>query len=213
MNKEQASPYATRSHKHLIYACDVMLVNACIAAVAYCMAWHADWIWGLLLFNAAAIIVLRQWISSVLKIHWLESPLNRLLKRLADILLSLTFLLTVFPVMIVVQAVVTKTSRQGRGKSVFEIVRVQVPERRAFHTVAFTLRCPWGSALVEKAPLAFSILAGRLSLWNISEAVIIRMTIPEKQNTEETQVTQEAQTTQEIQITQDQDTDTNIQQL
>lgn len=184
MKTESNIQAANKTHRHLIYVCDIILINACVIAVSYCMIWQADWLCYLLLINTAAIIVLRHWISSILKINWLASPLNLVLKRLADILLSLIILFTVFPVIIVMKAIMMKASRSGHGKSVFTIGHMQCHNEKPFKAVIFNSDT-WTGTILEKTPLIINILIGNISFWNISDVRRISIhSTPITQNTE-----------------------------
>ena len=83
---------------------------------------------------------------------------NRLLKRCLDVLLSLLFLLTLFPLIYVVVAVLTKWKHRG---SVFRVQRVCGMDGRVLRCLTF--RYPMRRWL-ERTPLVMSVFRGDLSL-------------------------------------------------
>lgn len=172
MKTEPVTQYETRTHRFLIYACDIILINACIVVVAYWTMRQVDWLWYLSFINTTAIGVLRYWIFHILKINWLASPLNMVLKRLTDILLSLIFLLTVFPVIIVMKAIMMKASRSGRGKSILTTGLMQYRNEKPFKAIIFNSNT-WTGSIFERMPLVINILVGNISFWNISDVRLI----------------------------------------
>lgn len=184
MKTEPVTQYETRTHKYLVYACDIMLINACVVVIAYCIIWQVDWLWYLSFLNTAAIVALRYWISSILKINWLASPLNLVLKRLADILLSLIFLFTAFPVIIVMKAIMMRATQSGSGKSILTTGHMQCRNGKPFKAIIFNSNT-WTGSISEKTPLVINILAGSISFWNISDVRQIPVhSTPITQNTE-----------------------------
>lgn len=124
----------------------------------------ADWLCGLLLLNNIALIILRQWISDILQIHWLLSPLNRMLKRLTDILLSLLFLSTIFPLTFIIQAVTTKRNSNG---SILTFRKMSIGQKKNISGIVFRKPIFPNNNYIERLPLALNILIGSVSFWDL----------------------------------------------
>ena len=86
--------------------------------------------------------------------HWY----NRLLKRCVDVLLSLLFLLTLFPLIYVVLAVLTKWKRLG---SVFRVQKVCGMDGRVVRCLTFRLAA---SRWLKRTPLVMAVFRGDLSM-------------------------------------------------
>lgn len=150
--------------KRLIWSIDIIMLNACGVAIYYALAIDTDYISALLAINGIAIIAFRQWICYSLQIHWLLSPLNRFLKRLADIVLATLFLLTLFPIMIILHAVVTKANHRG---PIFCFRKFTTGQNRFFTAIAFNANPFRGNKILEMTPLAFNIFIGSISIWDL----------------------------------------------
>jgi putative colanic acid biosynthesis UDP-glucose lipid carrier transferase len=83
---------------------------------------------------------------------------NRALKRLLDLLLSLIFLLTLFPLVYVVMAVLTKWKSPG---PVFRVHKRCGMDGREVRCLTFRHKA---IQLVERMPLMLSVFGGNLSL-------------------------------------------------
>lgn len=83
---------------------------------------------------------------------------NRMLKRCLDVVLSLLFLLTLFPLIYVVVAVLTKWKLRG---PVFRVDKICGMEGRVVRCLTF--RYPLGRWL-ERTPLAMAVVRGYLSM-------------------------------------------------
>lgn len=173
--------------RRLIYVCDAIILNACITAVAYVMHIGIDLLWAIILINAISLIALRQWLIHILEINWLTSPLNRCLKRLADIFVSCVYLLTLFPIILIICTIIIKknntgpilTKRQIRKNS--EIINV------------LTFNIAQGQKkLPTLLPIAINIIIGAVSLWDLNSLEIIQ-TEPDtvKQGEQEQSTTEE----------------------
>ncbi|MDE5560500.1 MAG: hypothetical protein K2J00_01660 [Bacteroidaceae bacterium] len=102
--------------------------------------------------------------SCILQIHWLESPLNRTLKRLADISLSLLFLLTIFPIIFILQAIVSK---RNNSKSILTSHKMHVGNEKHISGVVFRTSIFPMVNHAERFPLALNILVGSISIWDL----------------------------------------------
>lgn len=156
-------------HKRLTWACDLVILNACCLVVLQAWLIGTNWLCGVALLNFVAVVALRQWLMSALQIPGMTSPLNRSLKRAADLVAALLFLLTVFPVIIVVQAIVIKSSKHLRGP-LFAQNEIWVREEWSFRALTFS-NCPrplHGGLHIGTTPLALRLLTGKISLEDIS---------------------------------------------
>ncbi len=159
-------------HKRLTWVCDVIVLNACCLTVL--LAWFVgrDWIWGLSLLNCIAVIALRHWLMKSLQIPWLTSILNRVLKRLVDMAVSVLFLLTVFPVIIVVQAIVIKSGKRS-ARALFSRADVRLNDEEHFSALVFSNYSPEGAGnIMGMTPLVLNLLVGTISLTDISSLSI-----------------------------------------
>lgn len=169
--------YVHMFHKRLIWACDLIILNACCLAVMQVWLVGINWLLGLSLLNCIAIVALRQFLMSVLEIPGLVSLLNRVLKRTADILTSLIFLLTVFPVIIVIQAIIIKSNKQYGGP-LFTAKDVWIGDTGSFTAIVFS-NCPCNNGpCLGMTPLALRLLTGKISLTDIS-SLSIKPTVAE----------------------------------
>lgn len=158
-------------HKHLIWACDLIILNACCLTALQAWLVRMDWVWGLSLLNCLAVIALRLWLMRSLQISWMTSPLNRGLKRAADIMLATLFMATAFPIIILIQAIIIKSSKRHRGP-LFSAKEVWVGNKRHFTALIFS-NCPQrGGFNIGMTPLVMRLFTGKLSLSDISSLSI-----------------------------------------
>lgn len=154
----------TTFQKQIIWPADIIMLNACGVTMYYVFAIGIDYIFALLAINSIAIIAFRQWICYSLQIKWLLSPVNRFLKRLSDIVLAAFFLLTIFPIMIILHAVVTK---KNHGKSVFCLRKFTIGQDQSFTAIAFSANLFRDNTKWNSTPLVFNILIGTISVWDL----------------------------------------------
>ncbi len=154
-------------HKQLIWACDFIILNACCLTIMQVWFVGADLLWGLSLLNCVAVIALRQWLMKTLQIPWLVSLLNQGLKRLTDIVVSTLFLMTLFPAIITVLAILIKSSNNHR-KALFSEVEVYVNAEKHFTAWIFSNYPQQESKnLIYMTPLALQLLTGTISLSDV----------------------------------------------
>lgn len=152
---------------YLIYFLDIIILNACCITIAYSFLQEMDWLWGMLAFNNVAVIALRQWIYRIMGTNWLASPLNRTLKRLADIVCSLFFLLTAFPVILIVHLIYHHCSKEYRSDATLGFHDVQTTDGLIFSAAVIKPQIIKGSTVLNHTPIVFNILAGTISMWDI----------------------------------------------
>lgn len=158
-----ASTTNGKPYSRLISVYDLIILNATALTVAYSCSTNIDWLLGFIILNNLAVIALRQWIMHILHIHWLDSLLNRALKRLADIALSLIVLVSIFPITFVFYCVLIKRRHNG---AVIVPCKMQANSKH-FSTLKFNIQYD-STNLFHKAPLALSILIGSISFWDIT---------------------------------------------
>ncbi len=154
-------------HKQLTWACDLIILNACCLTVLQAWLVGIDWIWGISLLNCIAVITLRQWLMKSLQIPWLFSLLNQGLKRITDIIASILFLTTLFPIIIVIQTFVIKSSKNCRNP-LFSAVDVYTNEGRHFVALVFSNYSQPHGHLIGMTPVIFQLLTGTISLSDIT---------------------------------------------
>lgn len=158
-------------HKHLIWACDLIVLNACCLTVLQAWLVGMDWIWGLSLLNCIFMIALRLWLMRSLRISWMTSPLNRGLKRAADIMLAMLFMTTAFPIIILILAVIIKSNKRHKGP-LFSANEICVGEARRFTALTFSNCPPCKGLSIGMTPLVMYLLKGTISLSDISSLSI-----------------------------------------
>lgn len=125
---------------------------------------------------------------NLLGIGWLESILNRFIKRLTDIVISTFFLLTVFPIAYVISAILIRIQKGFADGSIIRIQEMQIKGRH-FSSIAFSKSGTiFDRPLLSNLPLAFNILLGTISIWDIASVQEIQV---QQVNEEEVQ-TEEA---------------------
>lgn len=154
-------------HKRLVGAFDLIILSGCCSATLQAWFIGIDWIWSLSVLNCIALVALRQWLMNSLQIHWKASPLNIGLKQATDIAISIALLLTLFPIIIVVMAILIKNSKQYGG-SIFAIAKISVGDKKNFNALVFS-NCPENCKIhIGMTPLILRILTGTISLCDIT---------------------------------------------
>lgn len=174
---------------YLIYFIDIIILNACCITIAYAFLLEMDWLWGLLAFNNIAVIALRQWIYRIMETNWLASPLNRTLKRLADIVCSLAFLLTLFPLILFIHTIYHLCSKKYRPDATIAFRDIQVTNGPSFTAAFITPQIIKGNTIINYTPIAFNILFGTISMWDICS-----IKLPDINNSADEQVAQYEET-------------------
>ncbi len=166
-------------HKRLTWACDIIIINAC--GLTALLTWSAgmDWAWGLSLLNCVAVIALRQWLMHSLEIPWMESWLNLGLKLMLGVLAAALFLVTAFPLIIVIQTILIKSSKL-QSKALFAEAEVHVGEEKSFNALVFNNSLTQGGSWLSASPLAVYFLVGKLTLSDISMLSVTRQTNEKK---------------------------------
>lgn len=157
----------------VVYAFDAIILNACILPITYTIIWKTDWLWGMLVCNLIAITILRHYIFSILNIHWLTSPLNRILKRLTDIICSFAFLVTLFPLILFFLIIFGLATRKSHGQSIFSIKKIKTDDNKEVSSLVFSEHCIHGNIFLEKAPLFIGVLIGYFSLGDLPKIQIL----------------------------------------
>jgi hypothetical protein len=146
-----------------------------------------DLLWAIILINAISLIALRQWLIHILEINWLTSPLNSCLKRLADIFVSCVYLLTLFPIILIICTIIIKKNNTGPILAKRQIRKnSEIINVLTFNIVQGQKKIP---ALL---PIAINIIIGAVSLWDLNSLEIIQ-TEPDtvKQGEQEQSATEE----------------------
>lgn len=157
----------------VVYAFDAIILNACILPITYTIIWKTDWLWGLLVCNLIAITILRQYVFGILNIHWLSSPLNRISKRLTDIICSFVFLTTLFPLILFAMIIFELATRKSHEQPMFSIKKVKTDGNKEFSSLVFSEHCIHGNIFLEKAPLFIGVLIGYFSLGDLPKIQIL----------------------------------------
>lgn len=164
MNKNIAD-YTDRFRLHLVLACDIIMLSAVCMALCYALFVGLTYFLIWLGLNAITMIVFRHWLYYSLQIPWLSSHFNRALKRFADIILSTAYILTLLPLIFVVQALVTK---RKSGGPVLSFRQMRIGEGKPFIAMLFCNKSVWDIRFLNYSPIAFNILVGTLSIWDLS---------------------------------------------
>mgnify|MGYP006991639736 CR=1 FL=1 len=112
-----------------------------------------------------------------LDIHWLESILNKALKRLTDIAVALLFIITLLPILIVICTIILKRQKTGPVLTFCEIC--PNADKKNFEGLVFNDSEQLKKYNLRYAPLAFNLLVGQISLWDLKEFTEI---IPHTEN-------------------------------
>ena len=155
-------------HKFLMYlisAFDIIMLNACFVVLYYGICIQTDIIFVSLVFNSLTIIGLREWLTHSLQIPWLYSPFNRTIKRGADIFISILFILTGLPIIYIAKAIYTK--KRKHSGSVVKVCNVSLENGKNFNVIAFNDNAVYEKLCLNLAPIAFNIIYGQLSIWDL----------------------------------------------
>lgn len=175
-------------YKHLISVFDISILNSVCIFIAYLFLHEINWLCGLLVVNFLLIVALRQWFMHCLDIHWLESILNKALKRLTDIAVALLFIITLLPILIVICTIILKRQKTGPVLTFCEIC--PNADKKNFEGLVFNDSEQLKKYNLRYAPLAFNLLVGQISLWDLKEFTEI---IPHTENvdTEQESISEE----------------------
>lgn len=154
-------------YKHLISVFDISILNSVCIFIAYLFLHEINWLCGLLAVNFLLIVALRQWFMHCLEIHWLESILNKALKRLTDIAVALLFIITLLPILIVICTIILKRQKTGPVLTFCEIC--PNADKKNFEGLVFNDSEQLKKFNLRYAPLAFNLLVGQISLWDLKE--------------------------------------------
>lgn len=153
---------------YLILIFDLVILNACCITLTYAFLCEVDWLWGLLLVNNVGLVGLRHYVFRLLEIDWLKSPLNRSLKRSVDVLCSLIFLLTLFPIILFVYTLYHFLGKKYRDRPVIAFDTIGIGDGREFHTLVLVPKMHAEKDMFACTPIAFNILVGNISLWDLN---------------------------------------------
>ena len=165
----ELSAIKSTPHMRLVYALDIIILNACAIPIAYACLWKLDGLWAMLICNFVVLVLLRQYLFSLLQIHWLSSPLNRCLKRLTDIVCALVFLTTVFPIILFAYIILNIATRKKNGNPIFTIRKIRTKDNKLISSVIFSqqLFAFDKACIIDMTPWAFNVLLGNFSLWDL----------------------------------------------
>ena len=161
----------------LVYILDALILNTCIIFIAYACLWAFDWLWGMVLCNFAIAVTLRAYLFKTLQIHWLASPLNRAIKRLIDIAGAITFLASIFPIILFVHIIYNLATKKKNETPIFTVRKVLVTEEKEALAVFFSQHLWDKHTFLNKTPWAFNIFVGTFSLWDLKNITEIEESI------------------------------------
>lgn len=155
---------STNIQKTIVLACDFIMLSTCCFALYYAFYVNRDLLLIWLIINVLSTITFRTWLYHTLQIPWLLSPLNRGVKRLFDIVSCVLFLCTLFPLIYLIQAIITK---KVYGGEVLSFYTISIKNKEAFNVLAFKQNSYISSFYLNLSPIALHILIGKLSLWDL----------------------------------------------
>lgn len=161
----------------LVYILDALILNTFIIFIAYACLWAFDWLWGMVLCNFAFAVTLRAYLFKILQIHWLASPLNRAIKRLIDIASAITFLASIFPIILFVHIIYNLATKKKHETPIFTVRKVLVTEEKEALAVFFSQHLWDKHTFLNKTPWAFNIFVGTFSLWDLKNITEIEESI------------------------------------
>lgn len=161
----------------LVYILDALILNTCIIFIAYACLWAFDWLWGMVLCNFAFAVTLRAYLFKILQIHWLASPLNRAIKRLIDIASAITFLASIFPIILFVHIIYNLAAKKKHETPIFTVRKILVTEEKEALAVFFSQHLWDKHTFLNKTPWAFNIFVGTFSLWDLKNITEIEESI------------------------------------
>lgn len=161
----------------LVYILDALILNTCIIFIAYACLWAFDWLWGMVLCNFAIAVTLRAYLFKILQIHWLASPLNRAIKRLIDIASAITFLASIFPIILFVHIIYNLATKKKHETPIFTVRKILVTEEKEALAVFFSQHLWDKHTFLNKTPWAFNIFVGTFSLWDLKNITEIEESI------------------------------------
>lgn len=161
----------------LVYILDALILNTCIIFIAYACLWAFDWLWGMVLCNFAIAVTLRAYLFEILQIHWLASPLNRAIKRLIDIASAITFLASIFPIILFVHIIYNLATKKKHETPIFTVRKILVTEEKEALAVFFSQHLWDKHTFLNKTPWAFNIFVGTFSLWDLKNITEIEESI------------------------------------
>ena len=161
----------------LVYILDALILNTCIIFIAYACLWAFDWLWGMVLCNFAIAVTLRAYLFKILQIHWLASPLNRAIKRLIDIASAITFLASIFPIILFVHIIYNLATKKKHETPIFTVRKILVTEEKEALAVFFSQHLWNKHTFLNKTPWAFNIFVGTFSLWDLKNITEIEESI------------------------------------
>lgn len=161
----------------LVYILDALILNTCIIFIAYACLWAFDWLWGMVLCNFAIAVTLRAYLFKILQIHWLASPFNRAIKRLIDIASAITFLASIFPIILFVHIIYNLATKKKHETPIFTVRKILVTEEKEALAVFFSQHLWDKQTFLNKTPWAFNIFVGTFSLWDLKNITEIEESI------------------------------------
>lgn len=161
----------------LVYILDALILNTFIIFIAYACLWAFDWLWGMVLCNFAIAVTLRAYLFKILQIHWLASPLNRAIKRLIDIASAITFLASIFPIILFVHIIYNLATKKKHETPIFTVRKILVTEEKEALAVFFSQHLWDKHTFLNKTPWAFNIFVGTFSLWDLKNITEIEESI------------------------------------
>ena len=123
--------------------------------------------------NFAIAVTLRAYLFKILQIHWLASPLNRAIKRLIDIASAITFLASIFPIILFVHIIYNLATKKKHETPIFTVRKILVTEEKEALAVFFSQHLWDKHTFLNKTPWAFNIFVGTFSLWDLKNVTEI----------------------------------------
>ncbi|MBR5465843.1 MAG: hypothetical protein IKU79_00275 [Bacteroidaceae bacterium] len=153
----------------LIAACDITILNAVCILIAFWAIHDWDWTGYLIVANVVSLLTIKYFSMRLANMHWLDSILNRAVKKITDIAISMIFLLTFFPIIFILATIAIRTTHSATGKSILELRHVIIEDKETILMFFRKSRTIFDNPFLNKTPIAVNILLGQLSLWNLYE--------------------------------------------
>lgn len=171
---------STNIQKTIVLACDFIMLSTCCFALYYAFYVNRDFLLIWLTINVLSIITFRTWLYHTLQIPWLLSPLNRGAKRLFDIVSSALFLCTLFPVIYLIQTIITK---KNYGGEVLSSSTIKIRNKEPFSVIVFKQNSFINRFYINLSPIALHVLIGKLSLWDLKTIQLCKNDVtPDKED-------------------------------
>lgn len=150
-----------------IAICDIAILIACCIILVQGYHKYFNWLMVLFSLNLISLIAIRQIGMSLLNKTWLDSYLNRSLKRITDFSLAIIYMLTALPIIYLLFAICLRTQKKFANTPILYYQRMHT-NIRSFDSLTFTKTSTFlDHPCLKHAPIAINIAAGTLSIWDL----------------------------------------------